>query len=353
MKKQLKGILALTMAIVMLLALTACGNSAAPATEQQTSGGAQTSQTETAETAVETRVLKLSHDNSENSLWQKCLEIFADEVYKNSGGALKIEIYSGGQLGDIATICESLMVGNVDFCLNGAGYLGNYSSAYMLLEVPFIFDSYEHLDAALYGEAGAIGEAELEQAGLKVVSYWHRGERQIMSTMPINSAADLNGLKIRVPEIDTYVSCFAALGCNPTPITWNDVFTSAQQGIIEAVENPLSTMYDASLQEALPYCAITNHCYSAAAFFTGTKTWNSLTPEQQQIILDAAQTAKLVNDQTVATESQDYAAKLESEGYTVTYPDTTEMRAICAGVYDKLAAQYNEAFYQAIVAAKP
>lgn len=301
--------------------------------------------------STKTWVMKLSHDNAETHQWHLAALKFAEAVNKGSNGALKVEIYSGGQLGDIRTVSESLITGNIEFCINGGGYLGNYSKPYQIMEMPYLFKDHAHMNKALNGEAGAIGNAELETRGLRVVSWWNRAPRQTLSRKSIQSINDIVGLKIRVPEIEAHVLAWKAMGTNPTPITWSEVFTSATQGIIDAVENPVSTMYGTRLHQPLKYVAMTGHCYSNAALFTGMATWKKLTPKQQQVIMDAAKQSKLWIDKDTETEEKVYIDKMKAEGVTAAYPDVEPFRKAAMSAHTTLATKYSMAFYQAVIAA--
>jgi tripartite ATP-independent transporter DctP family solute receptor len=295
-------------------------------------------------------VMKLSHDNAETHQWHTNAVKFAELIKEGTNGAIEVQIYSGGQLGDIRTICESLITGNIEFCINGGGYLGNYADAYQILEMPYLFRDHAHMNKALSGKAGEIGNAQLAKSGLMVLSWWNRTPRQTMSSKVIEKLEDLKGLKIRVPEIDAHVFAWRAMGTNPTPITWNEVFSSAQQGIIEGVENPVSTMYDTGLQEAFKYLSLTNHCFGNAALFTGSITWNKLTPDQQKVILDAAAAVKLTSDQATVNEEIEYLKKMENAGVIVLRPDVEPFRQAALSAHNELAARYSQEFYDAVIA---
>ena len=223
-----KRMLAGMMAFIMAGMLTACGSSSS-VSESAKSGEDKENKTNTGSaedgnSGSASVVLKLGHIQSESDLWNLGAVKFADRVSELSNGDIKIEIYPNSTLGGDRDMAEGLMMGTVDISLI-AGVLSNFDDTISVLEIPYLFRSNEEFEKVIYGDVGKeIAAHVLDTSGIRILNWWERGPRLITSSKPINSVADMKGLKIRIPEISAMEQVFSAWGAAATTMTWSEVY---------------------------------------------------------------------------------------------------------------------------------
>ncbi len=266
--------------------------------------------------------LILGHIQSEEDVWHKASEVFKKEVEEKSNGEMTVKIYANSTLGGDRDMVEGMQSGTVDIALV-AGVLGNFEPSIQLLEIPYLFHSEEEYDKIIDGEVGQeIKDRVLDKAGVRILSFWDRGPRQVTSNKPINTVDDIKGLKIRIPEINAMKVVWEAMGASPITMAWNEVYTAIEQGVVEAQENPIPFIYSGGIHEVQDYLAITNHKYEYVTFPISETKWQSLTPEQQKIVEEAAKVATEWQDKEVERITEELTKEIEESGVTITKPDT-------------------------------
>ncbi|HHV58508.1 MAG TPA: TRAP transporter substrate-binding protein [Firmicutes bacterium] len=297
-------------------------------------------------------VLKLGHVNSDKDLWQDGSLKFAELVSQKTGGKVKVEVYPSSQLGNDRDMAEGLQMGSVDFALI-AGVLGNFEPSIQLLEMPYLFRDDDHLRKVLYGPIGQeIFDKLLSSASIRGLTYWDRGPREVTSNKPINSPADLKGLKIRVPEIPPMVAAWKAMGANPTPMAFGEVYTALQQHTIDAQENPISIIYSARFNEVQKYLAMTNHKYEYVILAMSDKTYQKLTPDQQKAVEEAAKEAADYYNNLVTSKTDQMLKELKDKGMQVTTPNAEEFAKLAKTTHAEFADKYGKDIYDRIINTK-
>ena len=297
-------------------------------------------------------VLKLGHIQTQEDLWQLGAEKFAELVEQKTDGQVKIEIYPNSTLGNDRDMAEGLQMGSVDFALI-AGVLGNFEPSLQIMELPYLFRDEEHLRKVIYGPVGQeLMDKLLTNAEIRGLAFWERGPRQLTSNKPINAVEDIKGLKIRVPEIPPMVAAWKAMGANPTPMAWGEVYTALQQKVVDAQENPIPYIYAGHIYEVQKYIAMTNHKYEYVILAMSDATYNKLTPEQQGAIEEAAREATEYENQLVAEKSDALLAEMKEKGVQVTNPDTEEFAKLAQTVHAEFAQKYGQEIYDKIVNTK-
>jgi len=245
MKKWLTSSAALILSLAML---AGCGsNSGNGSGSTGESGQEQAGQAEPV-------TLRLGHVWPNTEIHAQAVEKFAAEVEEKSNGAVKVEVYGDGVLGDDKDLLEGLKVGTADIWVGGAGVLSGASATAKIFTVPFMLDSQEHFNKVYDGEVGQeISDRIQQESGYKVLSYWTRGARWLTVNKEVKTPQDMAGLKIRVPDSPVFVKSFEQLGAAPTPMNFGEVFTSLQQGVIDGQENPLSLIYNSKFNEVVKY----------------------------------------------------------------------------------------------------
>ncbi|MEG6615978.1 TRAP transporter substrate-binding protein [Peptococcaceae bacterium 1198_IL3148] len=327
-----KLLLALTSVMLLSLVLVGCGG------DKAASDG----------DVVE---LKLGHIQSENDLWHEGALKFKEEVEKRSNGEIKISIYPNSTLGGDRDMAEGMQIGTVDFALI-AGVLGNFEQSIQLLELPYLFNSEEEYNRVIHGEVGKeIQDRVLQASDIRILNFWDRGPRHVTANKPINTLEDIKGLKIRLPEIKAMEDTWKAMGAAPTTMAWSEVYTGLEQNVIEAQENPIPFIYGGRIHEVQDYLALTAHKYEYVTLSMSENTWSKLTPEQQEIITEAANVATEYENQLVKEQTNEILEKMKSEGLQVITPDTEEFAAAAKKAHADFAKTVDYELYERILEA--
>jgi len=236
--------------------------------------------------------LKLGHIADPANPYAQGGQKFADLVAEKSDGTMEIQVFPSSQLGNQRDLVEGLTLGTVDMCLTSTAVLGNFLPQAAVFDLPFIFRDRDHTYKALDSIGMDIAK-DLEPRGIKVLAYFENGVRNMTNNVrPVREPADMEGLKIRVMEQPIYISMMKALGANPTPMAFGELFTALQQGVVDGQENPAAHIYTKRFFEVQKYISFTEHTYSAEPMLISMISWNKLTPEQQEIMIEAAEEAK-------------------------------------------------------------
>ena len=342
MKKSVR-FLALALSAAMLFGLTACGEGKddsqpqeAPATEEN--GAAEDAGAENADASnPDATVLQLGTTVNEQDSFQVAAEKFAELVEERTNGAYKIEIYPNGTLGGERDMLESMQMDTLDMAIVTSGPFINFSDAMGVLDMPYLFGSNEEAYTVLDGEIGRELLDTLETSGHKGLAYAERGFRNLTNNVkPIQTAADLNGLKLRVMENDVYTASFKAMGVNADPMAWADALTALQQGTVDGQENPVNVIYSYKLWESQKYATLDRHSYSTAIITMSANLFNSLDAETQQIFLDAAQEAAEFERAWVAEQEADQLQAMKDNGMEVIEdPDLDSFKEAVQPVYEQ------------------
>ncbi|PKM51629.1 MAG: C4-dicarboxylate ABC transporter substrate-binding protein [Firmicutes bacterium HGW-Firmicutes-7] len=293
--------------------------------------------------------LKLGHIQSENDIWQEGALKFKEVVETKSNGKMKVTIYPNLTLGADRDLAEGLQIGTVDFALI-AGVLGNFEPSIQLLELPYLFGDYDQYNKVIHGEIGQeISDRVLNASGIRILTYWDRGPRHVTSNKPINTLQDIQGLKIRLPEIKAMVDTWKAMGASPTTMAWNEVYTGLEQNVIEAQENPIPFIYGGRIHEVQEYLALTAHKYEYVTISMSDKRWQTLTEEQRKIIEEAAQVSTEYENGLVNDKTDELLEIMKQEGLTVTTPNTKEFVAAAKTAHENFAKTIDIDLYNKIV----
>ena len=334
----MKKVLAMILSLAMVLSLAACGGSSS----ESTGDAAE-------ESTGEVITLRASSSTAPTHPYNVGLEKLAELVAERTNGQIKIDIFPSAQLGDERANIEDLQMGTLDIAVSSTGPLGNFVEDFLILDLPYLFSNYEHAHAVLDGEVGEGLKAQLTDLGIVGGAFWENGFRQMTnSKLAINTPADCAGLKLRCMENQAHIAAFSALGMDPTPMAWSEVFTALQQGVIDGQENPIAVIYSNAVYEAQAHLAITNHVYSAAMILFSPATMEKLTAEQQQIQLDAAQEVAAYERSLCEDGEAEQIAEMESKGLQVTYPEIAPFQDALADVYAQFAEQFGQENIDAI-----
>lgn len=304
-----------------------------------------------AEPAKKPIVMKLGHVQNESDLWQLGALKFAELVDTKTKGEVQIKVFPNSTIGNDRDMAEGMQIGSVDFALI-AGVLGNFEPSIQIMELPYLFKDETHLRKVMYGPIGdQLLDKLLKSSDIRGLAFWERGPRQLTTNKPVNSLNDIKGLKIRVPEIPPIIAAWKAMGTNPTPMAWGEVYTGLQQNVIEAQENPIPFIHAGKIYEVQKYIAMTNHKYEYVLIAMSNKAWLKLNAEQQKAVREAAAEATKYENQLVFEKSDNLLKDLQARGMKVTKPDTTEWAKQARTVHKQFAEKYGIDLYNKIIEA--
>ncbi len=233
-------------------------------------------------------VLKASLLVNENHTWYKGFVYFQEILEKRSGGQIKLEVYHSEQLAKEIEAIRLIQAGVIDMTITGS-MLNNWMEIAVFCELPFLLRDSVDMKQLINGPVGRRIEHEMvTKTGLRPLGYFQRGPRHLTSNRPIKHPDDLNGLILRVPNVPSFVTTWSALGAKPTPMAFSEVFTSLQQGTVEAQENPFALIKSAGFSEVQRYINLTAHVVSWGYPVIGEKQFRRMPDDLQEIFLKAA-----------------------------------------------------------------
>lgn len=263
--------------------------------------------------------LKLATVTPTNHAYNDGAREFARLVEEGSNGEIKITVYPGGQLGKgERELVEGMQMGVVDIAVTSTGPLSNFSPDMGVVDLPFLFLSNEHVDKVLDGQIGRNLLDDLESANLKGLSFMENGFRNFTnSARPLLKPEDLKGLKFRTMENPVHLASVRSIGALAVPMSWGDVYTSLQTGVIDGQENPVAIIWVNKMNEVQKYLSLTGHFYSPAPITMSKKKFDSLKPEYQKLFIDSALKASAFERKIIRDAEMKQVEDLKSWGMDV------------------------------------
>ncbi|MBL8352129.1 MAG: TRAP transporter substrate-binding protein [Burkholderiaceae bacterium] len=271
---------------------------------------------------------------------------FAELVAAKSGGKLKVNVFPGGTLGGDAQNVSALQGGTIEFVMLNSGILASQVKDFEVYDFPFMFANAKEADAVVDGAFGQKLHARLADKGIIGLAYTELGFRNITnSKKPISTVDDIAGLKLRVIPNAINVDWVKALGANPTPLAFPEVYAALEQKAIDGQENPLSVIVANKFFEVQKHLALTNHQYNPQSIVFSKKVWDTLTPEQRKILQDSAVEAAKYQRQVNRDKAAGDLDALKKAGMQVTELSAAEqakLRKKLEPVIDKHGAAIAE-----------
>jgi len=269
--------------------------------------------------AQKTYTIKVSNVVSEaQSSYIASNEVFKPYVEEKSGGRIKVELYPNAQLGGDRQCYESVQLGTIEMHIGATAVLSGFVPEVLVFGLPYLFKSKEVAYKALDGELGEIINNKLLTLGLKNLGYMENGYRHITNNRgPICEPNDLKGLKIRTMENPVHMAIFKALGANPTPISFGELYTALQQGTVDAQENPIPLVYTSKFYEVQKYYTLDGHVYASASMVINKDFFNSLPKDLQEIVATGAKKAKDFQRDLADKQDEDMLKLLKGKGMII------------------------------------
>ncbi len=266
-------------------------------------------------------VLKLAHGLNPSHPVHKAMVIMGEKLKEKSGGTMELQIYPSGQLGSEQQCVELLQIGSLAITKVSTAVMEGFTDNYQVLGLPYIFRSKEHAFKVLDSPIGDELLASTEPYRLKGLCFYDAGARSFYTlNKNIEKPEDLKGLKIRVMKSQTAMSMVQAMGGSPTPISWGELYTALQSGVVDGAENNPPSFFTSRHYEVCKQYALNEHTRVPDVLVIGTVVWNKLTSKQQQWLMEAAKESVAAQRELWAASEEESLKKVEAAGVKITYP---------------------------------
>jgi tripartite ATP-independent transporter DctP family solute receptor len=303
----------LIVVLVLSLIVSGCGGAQEATQGQQAKG-------------EEKIVFRMGHVVQEETALHKAAVRMKELMEEKSNGTMTMEIYTNSQLGGNRELIESMQAGTLDFGLPALAFLGGFTDKTAIFDLPYLFKSQEAAEKVLDGPIGQEVAKSVEDKGLVIPAWWTQSWRHLTANKEIRSPQDLKGFKIRVMENPLHIDHFNTLGASAVPMAYSEVLTALQQGVIDGQENPYNNIYQSGFHTVNKYIIETAHIYDPNPVVMSKKTWDSLTEEQQRIVWEAANEAKIYQRQVTNELDDKVKEELKNNGRNVVIELTPEER---------------------------
>jgi tripartite ATP-independent transporter DctP family solute receptor len=294
---------------------------------------------------LDVKIIKLGHAQVVNHPVHEAMLFMAEQVKKKSNGKIIMKVYPNQQLGSERELLELLQIGSLGMTKVSAAALEGFAPTMQVFGMPYLFRDDAHQRAVLEGEIGKQLLLDGEEFWLRGLTYYDAGKRSFYTkNKPVETPADLAGLKVRVMESPTASNMVKSLGSSPTPVSYGELYTALQQGIVDAAENNPPSLYTSKHYEVCKFYSLDEHTAIPDVVIISTKVWERLSPEEQKWVQEAADESAVHEYKLWAESTAESMRELEAAGVTITYPDKEPFRKAVEGVYEQLKIQQPEIY---------
>jgi len=266
------------------------------------------------------------------------LDKFKSEVEAATKGEVKVQVFHNSQLGDTTEMIDQARAGANVGTVTDVARLSSFVPSLAIMSAPFLFDTYDQADRfALSEEYLAWGDTLKEKSGLVMLaSNWYQGPRHALTQKPISGPADLKGVRMRTIGAPIWIETIRAMGAEPTPIAWGEVYSALQMGVIDAAEAQPTAIKGAKLYEVIKHVTKTGHIQLVTALVVSAEAWDQISPENQKIVRDLAVENGRYASQLTIELGEKALADVAASGVTISEVDLAPFKTAVAGVYDML-----------------
>ncbi len=290
-------------------------------------------------------VLKYGELNPDNHIMTVVAREFARIVKEKSGGQIVIDVYPASQLGDERTEMQGLQMGAIDLFRANAVSMGDFGAKKSnIFSLPYLFRDRNHLWTVLNGPIGKEIKDDIQasKTGMVAVAFMEEGQRHFFfRDAPVTNLSQIKGKKIRVPQTQILIDTVKAFGASPTPISYSELYSSLQTGVVDGAENPPTGYLANNFYEVAKYYVLDGHTYSPSIMAMSEITWKKLSDAQKKIILEAAKETEVFNKASAEKADSDAIAELKKKGAVInTLTDQEKWPQMCKPVYEKYGAAF-------------
>lgn len=303
---------------------------------------------------IKERTIKFAFQNQKGHPQEMGAQKFAELVAAKSENKIKVKLFAGGQLGgDVQTI-SAIQGGTVEMTVLNSGILQAQAKEFAIYDFPFLFANPQEADAVTDGSFGKNLHAKLADKGIIGLAYWDLGFRNITnSKRPVTKLEDIAGLKLRVIQSPIYVDVFSALGANPTPLAFPELYNALEQKAVDGQENPFTVIRAAKFNEVQKYLSVTNHMYNPQSVLISKKLWDAMSADEKKLITDAVAEATRYQREVSRKQAAEALEELKKSGIQVNEVAAAEIQRLrdkVKPVIDKHAANVGEDTVKAVYA---
>ncbi|MES2482237.1 MAG: TRAP transporter substrate-binding protein [Pseudomonadota bacterium] len=295
---------------------------------------------------IKERTLKVGLQNPKGHPLVTGAEKFAEIVTAKSGGKIKVNLFPGGVLGGDAQTVSAVQGGTVEMTILNSGILASQVKDFAIYDFPFLFANAKEADAVVDGPFGQKLHAKLAEKNIVGLAYWELGFRQLTnSKRAINKVEDIEGLKLRVIPNPINIDWVKALGANPTPLAFPELYAALEQKAVDGQENPVSVILANKFAEVQKHMALTNHQYNPQSVIVSKRVWDTFSAAEKKIVQDAAIEAGKYQRQVSRELAASQLAELKKAGVQVTElpaAEVAKLRDKIKPVIDKHSASVGE-----------
>lgn len=285
------------------------------------------------------QTLKLAHSLDTKHPVHLGMVYMGKRLLEKSNGEFALEIYPSQQLGTERQCLELLQIGSLDMTKVSAAVMENFAPNIQVFSLPYIFRNREHNYKVLDGEIGKRILVQSESYRLRGLTYFDAGQRSFYSKTPIETPKDLNDKKIRVQESVTAMNLVRSLGGAPTPISWGELYTALQQGVVDGAENNPPSFYSSRHYEVCKYYTLNEHTAVPDILVLATETWNKLSDKEKEWLQEAADEAKVYQRRLWQKAEKEAIEAVKAAGVQVIVPDKSEFIKMTAEMFESYRDQ--------------
>ncbi len=281
------------------------------------------------------KVLKLAHGLPPDHPVHKAMVYMADRCMEISDGKLQLEIYSSGQLGSEQECVELLQIGSLAITKVSAAVMESFIDDYKVLGLPYLFRDKAHMHAALESEIGRNLLLSTEKFFIRGLCFYDAGSRSFYTIKkPILTPEDLKGMKIRVMKSKTAMDMVKALGGSPTPISWGELYTALQSGVVDGAENNPPSLYTSHHYEVCKYYSIDEHTSVPDVLIISTHVWSKLNDDEKRWLQQAADDSVPVQREYWEASVKESLEEVQKAGVEIFYPDKKAFADLVGPIYE-------------------
>lgn len=274
--------------------------------------------TAAAGTASAQTVIKVGHGANEQYHMHRALLKFEELVEERSGGDFDVQIFPSSQMGPDREMIEGVQTGVLEMAVSPSSFFAGWDPSFAVIELPYMYPSKDVALDVLNGDTGDEMLARLENQGLVGLGWLENGLRHVTNNVrPIEKPEDLAGIKLRTMKVPAHVDTFKALGANPTPMNFGEVYSALQQGVIDGQENPVALIDSQRFYEVQKHVSLTGHVFTVYVPVVGQWFWSGLSEDQQTLLRDAMTDAAAYQQELVNAEEAGQLQKIRDAGVNV------------------------------------
>jgi tripartite ATP-independent transporter DctP family solute receptor len=274
------------------------------------------------DSSKQTKILRLGHSLDTQHPVHLAMEVLGESLEKKSKGKLKLNIYPSSQLGGERECLELLQIGSLDITKVSAAVLENFIPEYKVLSLPYIFRDKTHMYNVFDNEVGESMLLKGEKFRLRGLTFYDAGSRSFyMKDGPVNTPTDLENKKIRVQKSNMAVSMINKLGGSPTPISWGELYTALQQGVVDGAENNPPSFYTSKHYEVCKHYSINEHTSVPDVLLIGIETWSRLNAQEKEWLMEAVKESSEAQRKLWVASEKESLEKVKAAGVKIYYPD--------------------------------